>query len=70
MLVTPANRTINGIEIRVFDPDTGAAFPRDAIINLDLYPYAKQQHFLRIVADGDLVEVQPELKQSNPVKDK
>jgi len=69
MLVKPANKLIDGMEIKVFDPETGAAFPRDAVLDLDLYPYAKKQHFLRIVADGDLVEVQPELKPK-PDKDK
>jgi hypothetical protein len=65
MRVTLANKLIDGMETRVFDPETGVAFPRDAIIDLDLYPYAKQQHFLRIVADGDLIEV---LDEAQPIK--
>lgn len=62
MLVTPANKLIDGMEIKVFDPDAGKALARDAVIDLDAIPYTKRQHYLRIVADGDLVEVKPEPK--------
>lgn len=65
MLLTPANK-----EIKVFDPDTGRALKRDQVLDLDAMPTTKKQHYLRILADGDLVEVQPEVKPSKPVKDK
>ncbi len=71
MKLTPANRQIDGIEIKVFDPDTGRALARDAVIDLDTLPTTKQQHYLRILADGDLVEViaDPEAKPAKPPKE-
>lgn len=70
MLVTPTNKLINGMETKVFDPDTGKALARDAIIDLDALHFAKQQHYLRILADGDLVEVRKEAKSHPPAQDK
>lgn len=65
MIVGLTNRQFNGLTTRVFDPETGVAFPEDAHIDLDLYPFEKQQHFLRIVQDGDLVEVQVKTNKTN-----
>lgn len=70
MKLTPANKTIDGIEIRVFDPDTGRALEPDAVIDMDALPTTKKQHYLRIMVEGDLVEVQPEVKHSQLVKEK
>lgn len=56
MKLVPTNRVVDGLTTRVFDPDTGVAFPPDAEIDLDLYPFEKQQHFLRILIEGDLQE--------------
>lgn len=70
MLVTPANKLIDGMEIKVFDPDTGKALARDAIIDMDAIPYTKRQHYFRILADGDLVEIRPEVQPEQKQKSK
>ena len=61
MLVVPANRSINGQQILVVDPQTGQFLSPGVQIDLDAVDFDKKMHYMRALEQGDLVEYVPAL---------
>lgn len=57
MLLELTNRMFNGVQVAVFDPDTGQKVTGN--ININDLDQNKREHYLRCYRDGDLAEVVP-----------
>lgn len=59
MILKLANRKVDNLDVRVFDPSTGIALAPDTVIDTDTLPFLKHTHYMQAYRDGDMVEVQP-----------